>query len=135
MAVQHKTRVEEGERLKLVDRLRKKEVEMSKSKEVQPVITLGRRKKSLSPDAKKNTSSPYADPAQTLLHPYARDLGGTFWYRRDILVPAVMHGTEIAYGAAHGVVLRWRITMVLCHVRVWCYGTLGTERAYGAMAA
>eukprot|EP00961_Rhodomonas_salina_P304210 3941522-Rhodomonas_salina.6 len=41
-------------------------------------------------------------------------------------------GTELAYGATRGAVLRLR--MVLCDVRVWCYAMCGTELAYGATA-
>ena len=40
LAAQHKTRVEEGERHKLVDKLRKKEVEMIKSKESMDKMTM-----------------------------------------------------------------------------------------------
>ena len=40
LAAQHKTRVEEGERHKLVDKLRKKEVEMAKSKESMDKMTM-----------------------------------------------------------------------------------------------
>lgn len=40
LAAQHKTRVEEGERHKLVDKLRKKEVEMTKSKESMDKMTM-----------------------------------------------------------------------------------------------